>query len=277
MKLQENFRIDHSLEWIFEARTSASSISYKPDHMLLKIWWHSRCLLQFKSPPCSCNIRKRHTPSTASSPVLLGSSEVRNVDPRAIRGLGPTNDPGTGWTIAPYDWHDLPSKTLFVIGLFRCVVAAICREIQPADERNGRHFSLRILCILWGRGARVNVLPTLWMDKHSRKMPGGGGGGGTSELIKPHVIRHATAGYLESVGFQTRIIERDPNSGPSGLESGVLDQLILHREPTSRLLFLNQSALAFQAQVLIVVFASTGSSAKRCYVCRPSETDIFLQ
>ena len=52
-----------------------------------------------------------------------------NLLPRAIRGLGPTNDPGAGWTIARCDWHNLFSKTLFVIGLFRCVVAATYREI----------------------------------------------------------------------------------------------------------------------------------------------------
>ena len=66
-----------------------------------------------------------------------------NLVPRAIRGLGPTNDPGTGWTIARCDWHNLFGKTLFVIGVFHCVVAATCREIHPAQERNGRHYSLR--------------------------------------------------------------------------------------------------------------------------------------
>ena len=59
----------------------------------------------------------------------------------------PTNDPGAGWTIARCDWHNLFSKTLFVIGLFRCVVAATYREIKPARKRNGRHFSLSLISI----------------------------------------------------------------------------------------------------------------------------------
>ena len=41
----------------------------------------------------------------------------------------------------------------------RRVVSGTCREIQSAQERNGCHFSLRILC---GRSARVHVLPSLW-------------------------------------------------------------------------------------------------------------------
>ena len=49
----------------------------------------------------------------------------RNLVPRAIRGLGPTNWP---WTIARCDWHNPFGKSLFAIGLFRCVVdnKAVC-------------------------------------------------------------------------------------------------------------------------------------------------------
>ena len=102
-------------------------------------------------------------------PSRISLPPLGNLVPRAIRE--PDKWP---WCRLNYrarcDWHNMFSKTLFVIGLFRCVVAATYREIQPARKRNGRHFSLRILC---GCSARVNVSPALWMDKHARKMLSG--------------------------------------------------------------------------------------------------------
>ena len=77
---------------------------------------------------------------SATVEAFLACSTTSSPGPSA----SPTNDPGAGWTIARCDWHNLFSKTLFVIGLFRCVVAATYREIQPARKRNGRHFSLHI-------------------------------------------------------------------------------------------------------------------------------------
>ena len=40
--------------------------------------------------------------------------------------------PGTGWSIARSDWHNLFSKTLFVIAVYRCVV--VCSNQEPGKK-----------------------------------------------------------------------------------------------------------------------------------------------
>ena len=53
-----------------------------------------------------------------------------------------------------------------------CSVGLLPRHAEKSNLHSC-HFSLRILSILCGRSARLNVLPTLWMGKQARKMLSG--------------------------------------------------------------------------------------------------------